>query len=173
MLSAGVVSHLASTAERIFEAFPVGASVMKVVFEEGLTAMKIDQTLSMRTVQRFMKTQGFTFRAKVCTRKTFTDTHAQDAIDNVAQKSAYVMDLHDIPRDWVTNHDETSCRMILLSARGWAKVGDASNWHGDKLAQTTGLLAACAVPALSGRRPSSRGRRPVELRLALFHMVEG
>lgn len=146
LLSAGVVSHLASTAERICEAFPVGASVMKVVFEEELKAMKIYQTLSLRTVQRFMETQGFTFRAKGCARKTFTDAQAQDAIDNVAQKLAYVMDLHDIPKDRVINLDETSCRMIPLAARGWAKVRDASKWRGDKLAQATVLLAARAVP---------------------------
>ena len=88
---------------------------------------------------------AFTFRAKGCARKTSTDAQAQDAMDNVAQKLAYVMDLHDIPKDRVINLDETSCRMIPLSACGWAKVGDASKWHGDKFAQTT-VLAARALP---------------------------
>ena len=38
-----------------------------------------------------METQGFTFRVKGCAPKMFTDAQAQDAIDNVAQKLAYVM----------------------------------------------------------------------------------
>ena len=65
-------------------------------------AMRIDPALSFRTVQRFMQTQGFTFRIKGCPRKTFPDVQAQEAIDNVAQKLAFVMELHDIPAGYTS-----------------------------------------------------------------------